>query len=111
MQMVLEFLSEHWDKLATLVTLVLVVFAYWKARNLWKSRSFINRINFSLNYIEDNTLTQEDVTIMDKSTSSMTNYYYGMGWMVNDNLQIDLMGFSDLTDLANWRLSATFLFD
>jgi hypothetical protein len=61
--------------------------------------------------IEDNTLTQEDVTIMDKSTSSMTNYYYGLGWHVNDNLQIDIMGFSDLTDLANWRLSATFLFD
>ncbi len=62
-------------------------------------------------YIEDNTLTQEDVTVMDKSTSSMTNYYYGLGWRVNDNLQIDIMGFSDLTDLANWRLSATFLFD
>jgi hypothetical protein len=70
-----------------------------------------NDAGLDTTYIEDNTYTQEDVTVMDKSTSSMTNYYYGIGWHVNDNLQIDLMGFSDLTDLANWRLSATFLFD
>lgn len=39
-----------------------------------------------------------------------TNYSYGIGWNVNENLQIDLMGFSDLTDLSNWRLSATLKF-
>jgi len=40
-----------------------------------------------------------------------TDYYYGLGWMVTNNLQIDLMGFSELTDLSNWRLSATLRFD
>lgn len=40
-----------------------------------------------------------------------TNYYYGLGWAVNHNLQIDLMGFSELTDLEGWRLSATLKFD
>jgi hypothetical protein len=40
----------------------------------------------------------------------MTNYYYGIGWSVTPNLQIDLMGFSKLTDLTNWRLSATLKF-
>lgn len=40
----------------------------------------------------------------------MTNYYYGVGWNVTDNLQIDLMGFSNLTNLSNWRLSATLKF-
>jgi hypothetical protein len=39
-----------------------------------------------------------------------TDYYYGIGWMVNNNLQIDLMGFNELTDLSNWRLSATLKF-
>jgi len=40
-----------------------------------------------------------------------TDYYYGLGWMVTNNLQIDLMGFNELTDLSNWRLSATLKFD
>ncbi len=40
-----------------------------------------------------------------------TDYYYGIGWMVTSNLQIDLMGFNELTDLSNWRLSATLKFD
>lgn len=40
----------------------------------------------------------------------LTNYYYGIGWNVTDNLQIDLMGFAKLTDLSLWRLSATLKF-
>ncbi len=39
-----------------------------------------------------------------------TNYYYGIGWNATDNLQIDLMGFAKLTDLTNWKLSATLKF-
>jgi hypothetical protein len=41
---------------------------------------------------------------------SSTVYTYGMGYKVSDNLKIDLMGFYDLTDLTNWRLSATMSF-
>ena len=48
---------------------------------------------------------------VEKVTLSSTDYYYGLGWKVTDNLQLDLMGFSDLTDMTNWRLSATFYFD
>jgi len=44
-------------------------------------------------------------------TTPMTNYFYGIGWQVNDNLQIDLMGFDKITDLGNWRVSATLKFD
>jgi hypothetical protein len=44
-------------------------------------------------------------------TVPQTDYYYGLGWRVNNNLQIDFMGFNDLTDLSNWRLSATLRFD
>jgi hypothetical protein len=39
-----------------------------------------------------------------------TDYFYGIGWQVTDNLQIDIMGFSELTDLSNWRISATLKF-
>lgn len=40
-----------------------------------------------------------------------TSYYYGIGWSAAKNLQIDLMGFNEITDLSNWRLSATLKFD
>jgi len=47
----------------------------------------------------------------DNSTYANTSYYYGIGWHVNDNLTIDLMNFNDLTDLSEWRLSATLKLD
>ncbi len=56
-------------------------------------------------YTEDFWETTED------ETRTSTNYFYGIGWHVNDNLQIDLMHFDELTDLSNWRLSATLRFD
>ncbi len=49
-----------------------------------------------------------DETVYEKTP--MTNYYYGIGWKATDNLQIDLMGFAKLTDLTNWKLSATLKF-
>jgi hypothetical protein len=64
----------------------------------------------------DTTLVDQDYTEdgwqrTDESTESMTDYFYGIGWEVNDNLQIDLMHFHDVDDLYNWRLSATVKFD
>jgi hypothetical protein len=46
-----------------------------------------------------------------ETTSSNTNYAFGIGWMVNDNLQLDFMGFTKLTDMSSWELSATLHFD
>jgi len=42
--------------------------------------------------------------------SSQTIYTYGAGWNYSDRLQLDFMGFAELTDLSHWRLSATFKF-
>ncbi|UCF70504.1 MAG: hypothetical protein JSW49_09955 [candidate division WOR-3 bacterium] len=53
----------------------------------------------------ERSVTEETETV------PQTDYYYGLGWRVNNNLQIDFMGFNDLTDLSNWRLSATLRFD
>ena len=47
----------------------------------------------------------------DNQTIPATSYYYGFGWRVTDNFQLDVMNFSDITDWVNWRLSATFHFD
>jgi hypothetical protein len=43
-------------------------------------------------------------------TTHATSYTYGIGFHPIDNLQIDLAGFARLTDLTNWRLSATLRF-
>lgn len=47
----------------------------------------------------------------DNSTMSHTDFYYGIGWHVNDNFTIDLMNFADLDEMHEWRLSATLKFD
>lgn len=44
------------------------------------------------------------------SSNSSTYYTYGMGYSVSENLKIDLMAFSNLTNLSNWRISATMSF-
>jgi hypothetical protein len=46
-----------------------------------------------------------------EETTSSTNYAFGVGWKVNDNLQLDFMGFTKLTDMTSWELSATLHFD
>lgn len=46
-----------------------------------------------------------------KETTPATNYYYGFGWRVTDNFQLDVMNFREITDWGSWRLSATFHFD
>jgi hypothetical protein len=52
----LEYFKDNWDQLALLATIVLVLLAYWKSRSVWKTRDFLGRINFSLNYIQENGL-------------------------------------------------------
>jgi len=59
----------------------------------------------------DQDYTEEGWQTTDGSTVSSTNYVYGIGWAVNDNLQIDLMHFDEITQLTNWRISATLKFD
>ena len=61
--------------------------------------------------IEDPGPRPERSVEVEKEKVPVTDYYYGIGWMVNNNLQVDLMGFNELTDLSNWRLSATLKFD
>jgi hypothetical protein len=62
-------------------------------------------------FIEDPGPRPERSVEQETEKVPATDYYYGLGWMVNNNLQIDLMGFNELTDLSNWRLSATLRFD
>lgn len=45
-----------------------------------------------------------------KDTNSETTYYYGAGLNVTENLTVDLLGWRNLTELGNWKLSATVKF-
>jgi len=45
-----------------------------------------------------------------KETLDKVTYDFGIGFKITENLQIDLMGFSDLLDMGNWRFSAVFKF-
>lgn len=45
-----------------------------------------------------------------RETLNNTLYTYGLGYKITDNLQIDLMGFSNLLNISNWKLSLTLKF-
>jgi hypothetical protein len=60
---------------------------------------------------EDPNARPETTTETDTEIIPATNYYYGLGWRVSKNLQLDLMGFNKITDWSNWKLSVTFHFD
>ncbi|HIE05196.1 MAG TPA: hypothetical protein EYP58_00175 [bacterium (Candidatus Stahlbacteria)] len=59
--------------------------------------------------IDDEQL-QSGTSETDSPTIHSTDYYYGLGIMIGKNLQLDLMYFNNLVNLANWRLSATLKF-
>lgn len=45
-----------------------------------------------------------------ENSASATTYYYGAGLNITENLTVDVLGWKNLTDLTNWRLSATVKF-
>ncbi|RKX69787.1 hypothetical protein DRP53_07160 [candidate division WOR-3 bacterium] len=60
-------------------------------------------------WIDDEKL-QSGTREEDSPTTHKTDYYYGLGIAIGKNLQLDLMYFNNLVNLANWRLSATLKF-
>ncbi|MDI6783480.1 MAG: hypothetical protein QME64_05215 [bacterium] len=53
--------------------------------------------------------TENDVANTE-NTGSQTTYYYGAGLNITENLTVDVLGWKNLTELDNWRLSATVKF-
>lgn len=63
--------------------------------------------------------TQETITELDSyhstyeekiSFMTTTTYYYGLGFKVNDNVEINLLNFADLTKMHNWILGVNIRF-
>jgi len=53
-----EKLDENWIKIVSALILTAVgwAFGYWRAKRNWAKREFLDRLNFSLNTIDDGTL-------------------------------------------------------
>lgn len=63
----------------------------------------------------DTTIEYRDYSIphytnIIKEVDNRTLYTFGLGYKVTENLQIDLMGFSKLLDLTDWRVSVILKF-
>ena len=75
----------------------------WKTKTEWYDTT---------TYTYEGAATKPDnYEEIEKETNPATNYYYGVGWRVTDNFQLDVMNFREITDWGSWRLSATFHFD
>ena len=55
--------------------------------------------------IYDTLIVDEGGTNLKKIKESYTNYSFGIGWDISKNFSLDFMGFTDLVNLTNWRLS------
>lgn len=68
-------------------------------------------VTTKVNGLGDTTTTYETIsedggsTTIQKTKETITNYTFGLGWNVNKNITLDLMGFTNLVNLTNWRLS------
>ncbi|MGE3062151.1 MAG: hypothetical protein AB7T10_00745 [bacterium] len=61
-------------------------------------------------YLNDWDTYREDYSYGYSSFYRETYFEYGIGWEISKNVKIDLMGFSDLTDLTDWSISANVKF-
>ena len=68
--------------------------------------------NYSATAYPVKTVSSVVTTVSPKSTTIVrdTDYSFGAGFKVTDNLQIDLLNFTNLTDMSLWKLSATLKF-
>ncbi len=90
----------RWDDVTT--TNQLLTWHPRKVRTVYGDGSFSERIDD-----EERSPASSETR---RSFVQTTELSYGAGFRPVENLQIDLMGFANLTNLVNWRLSATLRF-
>ena len=61
-------------------------------------------------YLNDANPDRTDYVYEGSDFERYTYFSYGMGWEISKNVKIDFMGFSDLTDLTDWSISANVKF-
>lgn len=73
MDTIFTWLSENWLKFISFLTFLTVVPAYLRARYLWRKRQFLTRINFSLNFMDGNTLRFRTIRENDVAHALLNN--------------------------------------
>lgn len=61
-------------------------------------------------YLNDHDSYREDYSYGYSSFDRSTYFSYGIGWEISKNVKVDFMGFSDLTDMTDWSISANVKF-
>lgn len=67
------WVSENWIKFLSFLTFLTVIPAYLRARYLWRKRQFLTRINFSLNFMDGNTLRFRTIRENDVAHALLNN--------------------------------------
>jgi hypothetical protein len=76
---ILEFLHEfrqHWSVVALIVTWVGFAVVYIKRRAAWQRKQFLNQVNFSLNYLSNDTLAMR--TLVENKAQDVWLNEYGV---------------------------------
>jgi hypothetical protein len=77
MDRIFDFLLSHWNTVALVITWVGIGLAYWRRRVQWRTKQFLMRVNFSLNYVADNNLLMR--TLLETTTNAVWINEYGIG--------------------------------
>jgi hypothetical protein len=71
-----EFIRPHWNTIALSVTWLGIGIAYIRRRAQWRSKQFLARVNFSLNYVAGDGLAMR--TLLETTSSAVWLNEYGV---------------------------------
>lgn len=73
---VANFLKQHWNTFALLVTWVGIAIVWYRRRTEWRRKQFLSQVNFSLNYVVNNTLVMR--TLLETAAQQVWLNDYGV---------------------------------
>jgi hypothetical protein len=71
-----EIIRPHLNTIALALTWLGIAIAYMRRRSQWRSKQFLARVNFSLNYVADNSLAMR--TLLETTASEVWLNEYGV---------------------------------
>jgi hypothetical protein len=75
-----EFLRPHWNTIALVLTWAGIGIAYVRRRSQWRSKQFLARVNFSLNYVAGDSLAMR--TLLETTANEVWLNDYGVGHVI-----------------------------
>lgn len=68
-----DLIAAHWGKMLGCIGFLMFIPAYVRARYYWRKRWFLTRVNFSINFVEDNTLKFRTIRETDLEEAMLRN--------------------------------------